>query len=77
MNDPYHDDDSVSNEFNDVFTAKEPPLLKAFKHVGHSIRDGGFCSPNGKRKNYESSSSLKSNVLCPDKVNMVISNEGV
>lgn len=60
MADPYQDDDDLSQR-SDILTIDAPittvggkevesPFAKALKHVGRTIQDGGFCSPNPKAK---------------------------
>jgi hypothetical protein len=52
--DPYADEDA-SNHDEAVDASSlgdtEPPVLKAFSHIGKTFRQGGFCTPSPKRKN--------------------------
>ena len=46
MADPYQDENEDDTEYFGVQEKK--PFFQAFQQVGQTIRDGGFCSPNGK-----------------------------
>lgn len=51
--DPYADEDASHNDTAvDASSLQntEPPVLKAFSHIGKTFRQGGFCTPSPKRK---------------------------
>ena len=52
MTDPYHDEDVDDNALsvpNDMFHQNnDPPLIQAFKHMGDTFRNGGFCAERRK-----------------------------
>lgn len=61
---PYADEDAASND--DVIDASsvgdaEPPVLKAFSHIGKTFRQGGFCTPSPKRKREKKESVTQDN----------------
>lgn len=50
--DPYVDEDALPDikPVNlDSLGNSEPPVLRAFSHIGKTFRQGGFCSPSPKR----------------------------
>eukprot|EP00558_Chaetoceros_sp_UNC1202_P014183 CAMPEP_0197257022 /NCGR_PEP_ID=MMETSP1429-20130617/77417_1 /TAXON_ID=49237 /ORGANISM="Chaetoceros sp., Strain UNC1202" /LENGTH=260 /DNA_ID=CAMNT_0042720773 /DNA_START=56 /DNA_END=835 /DNA_ORIENTATION=- len=70
--DPYYDeDDQDSSNGNDMLlssmdTTQGPPVFKAFKHIGNSFRNGGFCATKTKKEQKAKDFILNSPVTASD-----------
>jgi len=54
--DPYHDEDALDNDMTSAFDRDEPALVRSLKHVGESLRNGGFCSSKREKKKNDQNS---------------------